>query len=91
MGLDNDKTLNVLGQERNDFWSPPYYNLFRHEKIIIVHLKDDFLRDSLWSSIEESSNVCYKQKFLYGIQIKAFYSIKSLITILESSKDDETD
>ena len=27
MGLDNDKTFNILGQERNDFWYPPDYIL----------------------------------------------------------------
>ena len=25
LGLDNHKTLNILGQERNDFWCPPNY------------------------------------------------------------------
>ena len=23
LGLDNDKTLHILGQERNDFWCSP--------------------------------------------------------------------
>ena len=45
--------------------------------------------DSLWSSIKESSNDWYKQKSLYGIQAQVFSSIKTLISILESSKDDE--
>ena len=25
LGLDNYKTLNILGQKNNDFWSPPDY------------------------------------------------------------------
>ena len=25
LGLNNDKTFNILGQERNDFWSPSNY------------------------------------------------------------------
>ena len=32
----------------------------------------------------------YKEKSLYGIQAEIFSSIKLLISILESSKDDET-
>ena len=46
--------------------------------------------DSLWSSIKESSNDCYKQKYLYDIQAKVFSSIKPLFSNLESSKDNET-
>ena len=46
--------------------------------------------DSLWISIKESCNDCYKEKSLYGIQAKVLYSIKPLIYILQSSKDDET-
>ena len=53
-------------------------------------MKDDFLKDSLQSFIKESSTDFYKQKFVYGIKAKFIYSIKSLISILESSKDDET-
>ena len=90
MGLDNDETLNISGQERNNFWSPPNYILFRYEKISNIHLKDNFLKDSLWISIKESCNDCYKKKSLYGIQAKVLYSIKPLIYILQSSKDDET-
>ena len=47
-------------------------------------------RDNLWSPIIESSNDYCKQKFLHGIQAKVFSSIKHSISILESSKDDET-
>ena len=31
LGLDNDETLNILGQERNDFWCPPDYILDWHK------------------------------------------------------------
>ena len=90
LGLDNDTTLIILGQERNDFWSHPDYILFRYEKISNIHLKDDFLKYILWNSIKEFSNDCYNQKSFYGIQAKVFYFIKPLIYILESSEDDET-
>ena len=45
--------------------------------------------DKLWSSIAESSYDCYKQKFLYDVQAEVFSSVKPLISVRESSKDDE--
>ena len=45
--------------------------------------------NSWWSSIKESTHDCYKQKSLYSIQAKVFSSIKPVIFILESCKDDE--
>ena len=51
-GLDNDKTLNILEQEKNDFWSPPHYILYWYKKISNIQLKDDILIESLWSSIK---------------------------------------
>ena len=89
LGLDNDNTSNILGQERNGFWSPPDYILYQHDKISNTPLKDDILKDSLRTFIKESSNDCYMQKSLYGIQAKFFSSIKTLISIFESSKNDE--
>ena len=32
LGLYNKKTLNILGQERNDFWSPPDYSFNSDER-----------------------------------------------------------
>ena len=56
LGLDSDKTLNILVRERNDLWSPLDYILFRYKKIRNVHLKDNFLKYSPWNSIKYSSN-----------------------------------
>ena len=43
--LDNDKTLNILVQENNNFWYPPDYILYRYKKICNIHLKDDILKE----------------------------------------------
>ena len=41
--LDSERTLNILVQERNDFWFPPDYILDSYKKISIIYLKDDIL------------------------------------------------
>ena len=43
LGLDNGKPLNILGQERNDFWCPLDYILDWCKKICNIHLKDGIL------------------------------------------------
>ena len=45
LGLDNDKTLNIFRQERNDFWYPPDYILDWYKKISNIHLKNDILKE----------------------------------------------
>ena len=96
VGPDNEKTLNILEQERNDFWCTLDYILDLYKKISNIHLKDVILfmptmsPDSIWSSIEVFSSDFHKQISLYDIQAKVFSSLKPQLSILGSSKDDET-
>ena len=46
MGLDNHKTFNILGQERNDFWYPPGYILDLYRKISKIHLNDEIIKEN---------------------------------------------
>ena len=45
LGPDNDKTLNILGQERKHFWCSPDYILDWYKKISNIQLKDDILKE----------------------------------------------
>ena len=42
--LDNDKTLNILGQVRNNFGSPSHYILDWYKKVSKILLKDDIFK-----------------------------------------------
>ena len=44
LGLAINKTLDILGQERNYFWCPPDYILDSYKKISNIHLKDDIIK-----------------------------------------------
>ena len=54
--IGSDKTLNILGQERNVFWSNPDYILDWYKKLENIHLKDDILKEinDKFTSFDES-------------------------------------
>ena len=61
LGLDNDKTLNILGQEMNDFWTPPDYILHWYKKISITHVKNPS-KNLIMTAITKNSCMVFKHK-----------------------------